>query len=41
MQWIKQFSPHIRLNIFFITKKQNRQQIKLVNMVNGNDLIKT
>ena len=40
MQWIKQISFHIRLNICFNTNKQNRQQDKLVNMVNGNDLIK-
>ena len=40
MQWSKQLSPHIRLNIFLNTNNQNRQQNKLVNMVNGNDLIK-
>ena len=34
MQWIKQ----LRLNIFFITNKQNRSQNKEVNMVNGNNL---
>ena len=38
--WIKQLSLHIRLNIFLNTNKQSRQQNKLVNMVNGNDLIK-
>ena len=40
MQWIKQLSLHIRLNIFLNTNEQNRQQNKLVNMVNGNDLLK-
>ena len=40
MQWIKQLSLHIRLNICFKTNNQNRQQDKLVNMVNGSDLIK-
>ena len=40
MQWNKQLSLHIRLNICFITNNQNRQQDKLVNMVNGNALIK-
>ena len=40
MQWIKQLSQHMSLNICFNTNNQNRQQDKLVNMVNGNDLIK-
>ena len=40
MQWIIQLPLHIRLNICFNTINQNRQQDKLVNMVNGNDLIK-
>ena len=38
MQLIKRLSLHIRLNICFITNNQNRQQNKLVNMVNENDL---
>ena len=37
---VKQLSPHIRLNIFFITNNQNRQQNKLVSIVNRNDWIK-
>ena len=41
MQWIKQLFLHIRLNIFFYyINIQNRQQNKLVNMVNGKDLLK-
>ena len=35
---IEPLSLHIRLNIYFITKNQNRQQNKLVNMVNENDI---
>ena len=38
MQWIKQLSLLIRLNIRFITNDQNQQQNKLVNMGNRNDL---
>ena len=40
VQWIKQLSLHIRLNICYNTNNQNQQQDKLVNMVNGNDLVK-
>ena len=39
IQWIKQLSLHIRLKKI-VTNIQNRQQNKLVNMVNANDLIK-
>ena len=40
MQWIKPLSLHIglRLNIVFFTNNQNRQQNKVVNMVNENHL---
>ena len=37
MQWIKGFYVE---TCFFIKKNQNRQQNKLANMINGNDLIK-
>ena len=40
MQWMEQISLHMRLNNFLNTNNQNLQQNKLVNMVNGNDLIK-
>ena len=38
MQWITPLSLHIRSNIFCITNDQNRQQNKLVSMVNEKDL---
>ena len=37
MQWIKGFFYKY---VFLLQNNQNRQQNKLVNMVNGNDLIK-
>ena len=40
MMQMKQLSLHIRLNNFFTTNNQNRQQNKLVNIINGNDSIK-
>ena len=40
MQWIKGFSLQMLKHVFLLQNNQNRQQNKLVNMVNGNDLIK-
>ena len=41
MQWIKGLSLEIRLNMFSSSQNnENRQQNKLINMVNDNDLIK-
>ena len=37
MQWI---STNTLQHVFLLQNNQNRQQNKLVNMVNGNDLIK-
>ena len=38
MQWIKSLS--LQKHVFYYKIIENRQQNKLVNMVNGNDLIK-
>ena len=40
VQWIKELSLQIRWNIFLLPNNQNREKNKLVNMVNGNDLMK-
>ena len=41
MPWIKGFfSTNTLKHILLLQNNQNRQQNKLVNMVNGNDLIK-